>query len=170
MLVSLLTVTTASAAISKKVMLLKNKIAFYTPHVINPKYFGFEIGYLLRKKIRSWSYPYDAYVEGYMVEESYTTDINLRAGALGAKAGVILPTQPWFPVYLQLTFGFAKTALHEDPWFGENEDTIQEKDMFLAEGGLIIRFKKRWLFRGTYQINNVDYFTKQAFFSMGLNF
>jgi len=155
--------------VPKENLLNKNSIAVYTPHVINPKYFSFEFGFLSKKSISSINYAYRAFAEAFIAEESYTTDTNLRAAALGFKGGVILPTQPWIPLNIQFGFGYAKTALHESPWFGRRDESKTIKDMFLVEAGLLYQYKDYFL-RLIYQQNNLKFFTKKSFFSMGANF
>lgn len=152
-------------------VVLKNKrIMYYTPHILNPKYFGFEFGFVTDKKIESWNFPYNAFAKILLAEDFYKYDPNLRAGALGFKLGLMIPTQPWIPISLELAIGYAKTSLQKDPWLGEDEDRLQNKDLFMAEGGLVWIYNQKLLFRLNYQYNNVDYFVRKVFFSIGSNF
>ena len=160
--------TNLLAFVPKALTLQKEKIVFYIPHLINPKYFGFEFGFLTHKKISS--YHFNAFLRAFIAEESYTINNDLRAGALGAKGGVLFPTQPWIPIYIELGIGFAKTALHKDPWFGVKEKTVSSKHLLLAETGLMLRYNKKYLFRLTYQFNNVSYFERALSFGVGVNF
>jgi len=143
---------------------------YYTPHIFNPKFFAFEFGFVTDKKIKSWNYPYNAFAKILIAEDFYKFDPNLRAGALGFKAGIMIPTQPWLPISLELAIGYAKTSLQKDPWLGEDDDRIQNKDLLLAEGGLVWIYNGKILFRLNYQYNNVDYFKRKIFFSIGSNF
>jgi hypothetical protein len=154
----------------RELTLQKKSLTIYTPHIINPKYFAFEIGYVTDKRFEFINYSYNAFAKAFAAEEFYTTDTVLRAGALGAKAGVFLPTQPWFPIYLEMAFGYAKTSLHIDPWLGDRDNSVQTKSLLLAEGGVMYCHKKNFLVRVTYQVNNLKYFTKKIFFSIGFNY
>jgi len=147
-----------------------NTLLIYAPHIFNPKYFGFEFGYVTKKSINSIQYPFNAFAKACLLEEYYTTNSELRAGGLGAKAGLFLPTQPWIPLYLEVAGGFPKPALHKDPWFGKNEQSVSNQTMFLAEGGIAIRYGDKVLLRGIYQVNNVKYFKKKFLFSVGVNY
>lgn len=152
-------------------MVLKHKrVMYYTPHILNPKYFGFEFGFVTDKKIKSWNYPYNAFAKILIAEDFYKYDPNLRAGALGFKVGIMLPIQPWIPVSLEMGIGYSKTSLQNDPWLGKDEDRLQNKDMFMAEAGLVWIFRRKLLFRLNYQYNNVVYFQRKLFFSIGSNF
>lgn len=160
----------AHAAVDEDMVLKGKRLSFYSPHLLNPKYFGFEFGFVVNKKIESWDYPYYAYAKATVVEEFYTSDQGLRAGALGVKAGLLLPTQPWVPVFLDLGFGFAKTAYQKDPWFGSRDKTIKEGQMYLAEIGLVMRLSEKLLLRTHIQVNNLDYFKRDFFVSIGFNY
>ena len=150
-------------------ILPEKRVTIYTPHIFNPKYFAFEFGFVTKKKLGK-SYNYNAFAKAFIAEEFYTTDSELRAGALGAKAGVYLLTQPWFPIFLEMGIGYAKTSLHKDPWLGDREDSIHSKDLLLAEAGLFYLHREKLIFRATYQANGVDYFTKKFFVSIGFNY
>ncbi len=152
-------------------VVLKNKrVMYYTPHIFNPKFFGFEFGFVTDKKIESWNYPYNAFAKVVLAEDFYKYDPTLRAGALGFKIGIMIPTQPWIPVSLEMAIGYAKTSLQIDPWLGDKDDRLQDKDLFLAEAGLVWIYNRKLLFRLHYQYNNVDYFVRKVFFSIGSNF
>ncbi|MBI2521323.1 MAG: hypothetical protein HYV97_12950 [Bdellovibrio sp.] len=150
-------------------LLEKEKLVFFAPNIINTKYFCFEFGFRSQKKIDSLHYLYNAFAEAFVAEESYTTSQDLRAGALGFKGGVILPTQPWIDLFLQFSLGYAKTALHEDPWLGKREESRSIRDMFLIEAGAMYRYKTLFL-RFIHQENTVKYFTRKTFIALGVNF
>ncbi len=173
LILTLLNLFAASQAIAfeipKTMLLDKEKVAFFAPNIINPKYFSFEFGFRSNKKIQRFHYPYNAVATAFVAEEAYTTDPSLRAGALGFKGGVILPTQPWVHFLLQFNLGYAKTALHEDPWFGKRDKSRSRKDQILIEAGAIYEYKTI-IFRFMYQESTVKYFTRKSFFSIGVNF
>ena len=150
--------------------LQKEKIFSTVPPIANQDYFRIEFGFSSPKTITKLDYPFNAFAKAFIAEESKTTASNLRAGALGFGVGVLLPTQPWIPLSLELGGGFAKTALHEDPWFGVREKSVATKDQLYAEGGLCFRFGEKLLLKATYQVSTVKYFTKNIFFSVGANF
>ncbi|OFZ14121.1 MAG: hypothetical protein A2X86_04525 [Bdellovibrionales bacterium GWA2_49_15] len=172
-LMAFLSFTLAPASIGfeipKTMLLEKEKLVFFAPNIINPKYFCFEFGFRSHKKIERFHYPYNAFAEAFVEEEAYTTSPDLRAGALGFKGGVILPTQPWINFSLQFSLGYAKTALHEDPWFGKREKSHTIHDMFLVEAGAMYRYKTI-LLRFIYQETTLKYFTRKTFISFGVNF
>ncbi|MCO4793788.1 MAG: hypothetical protein KC493_08755 [Bacteriovoracaceae bacterium] len=171
MIAFLVTNTCFAKASSLDGVVLKNKrIMFYTPHLFNPKFFGFEFGFVTDKKIEAINYPYNTFAKILISEDFYRYDSTLRAGALGLKAGILLPTQPWIPLSLELAVGYAKTSLQEDPWLGEDEERIQSKDLMLAEAGIVFTYRKKVLFRLHHQFNNVNYFVRKTFFSVGSNF
>lgn len=146
----------------------ENKIMLFSPVFLNPDAYSFEFGFLTMK--RSGNYSYNAYAKAFIGGELNLEVKNLRAAALGAKVGVILPTQPWFPISLDVGMGFARTALQKNPWFGKNEENLGNKDMFLAELAVIYLHRKRLIYRVSYQTNNVDYFTRKIFLSIGGNY
>ncbi|MBF0208131.1 MAG: hypothetical protein HQK53_14730 [Oligoflexia bacterium] len=177
LLISLLTILLSYPALSyaefsDDIVLQKNRIAFLVPNISKPKYFGFEIGFITSKKINSINYPFNAFVKAYLAEESYSVQDDLRSSALGVKAGIISPTQSGVPVYVEIAGGFAKTTHQKDPWFGHKHDSFSRKILLLIEGGAMVRVKKNFLVRYTYQyhINNVKYFTRKNFISIGLIF
>ncbi len=154
---------------TKELIFKEEKIFNFSPVLFNSKFFNFEFGYMTNKIIKRFNYSYNAYAQAFVAEESYATSEQLRAGALGFKGGVIMPLGPWYPVFLQAAIGYAKTALHKDPWFGQREKTNELSDMFLLEAGGLIAYGNL-LFRGMYQINNVKYFTRKTYFSLGVAF
>lgn len=162
----LLTLIQTSQAKNLEGMALKTKrIVLFAPVFLNPDSFSFEIGFLTRKSISS--YQYNAYAKAFLGGDITPGESEDRSSALGAKVGVLLPTQSWTPLLLDLGFGFAKTAYQQNPWFGKNEDNLNSKDMLLAEVGLMYVHKKSLIYRVSYQENNVDYFTREVFFSIG---
>ena len=115
------------------------------------------------------SYHYNAYVAAFLAEESYSTHQNLRAGALGGKGGVLLPIMPWAPIFFETSVGFAKTALHKDPWFGKKEDSVATRTQLLIQCGAVVRYGQM-LFFSHYQVNNLNYFSKKFFLGLGYHF
>lgn len=163
-------VTDGHAFVPAEMVLPEGNISFITPTILNNRYFRFEIGYVVDKKIKSIDYNFNAFVEAILGEETYAKDENVRAGSLGGKGGLLLPTQPWIPFYLYMATGYAKAALHGDPWLGKKEDSIALKDMFLAEGGALFTYNRRVLFRYSYEVTTVKFFKKKSFFSIGMSF
>ena len=165
----LLMASTSHAFVPESEIMQGKRLTIYTPHIFNPKYFDFEFGLITKKRISS--YHYNAFAKAFIAEEFYNTnDPELRAGALGIKMGIFLPTQKWFPLFLELGFGYAKTSLHKDPWLGDRDDSVATKSLLLAEGGLVYLHKKKILFRCVYQVNNIDYFDLKTFVSIGFNY
>ncbi len=162
----------AHSLVSKENTLHGKRIMFYTPHLLNPRFFGFEFGFMAEKRLNGWDFNYNAFAKALVAEELYNIDTasELRAGMLGVKAGIILPTHSWFPFFLEFAFGFAKTAYHKDPWFGKQDDSVASADMFLLEAGAIYRVGDKFLLRINYQLNNVDYVAKKLFLSVGFNY
>lgn len=151
------------------VVLKNEKIGFFTPNILNTKYFAFEFGYLTQKKINRIGYHYNAYAEAFLAEESYTTAEQLRSGALGFKGGVLMPLTPWYSIFWMGAIGYAKTSFHHDPWFGDRDESVSTRDMFLLETGLLFSWNT-FLIRYVYQISNVKYFTRNTMLSLGVNF
>jgi len=155
------------AFIPKEKILKYERVFLVTPGFFNPKYFSIGFGFITQKKILT--YHYNAYVIAFAAEESYTTHQELRAGALGGKGGVLLPVVPWVPIFLESAVGFAKTALHKDPWLGKSKDSIATRTQLLIQGGVLVRHRKM-LFFSNYQINNLNYFSKKLFVGVGYHF
>jgi hypothetical protein len=172
-MVLLVSLTLASTClgfeIPNSMLLQREKLMVFSPNIINPKFFNFEFGFLTRKKISSIHYPYNAFAAAFLAEESYTTSPDLRAGALGFKGGVILPTQPWIDLFFQLSGGYAKTALHNEPWFGKREKSQSTNDMFFVEAGALYRYKTVF-FRFLHQETTVKYFKRNSSLGIGVNF
>jgi hypothetical protein len=139
------------------------------PPVVNKDYFLFEFGYVLEKKKVSLNYYYNAYVNIALFEDWLRKSDNLRAGGLGFKGGVFLPTQPWIPLLATLTIGYAKTVLHVSPLLGRNDKIVRQKDMILFEIGALYHYDKFSL-RLTYQKTNVNYFERSTFLTLGMNY
>ncbi len=138
------------------------------PPVVNKDYFLFEFGFLTEKEFKPWAYKYNAYVTAGLFQDWLNKD-RLRAGALGAKGGVMLPTQPWIPLLFTGTVGFAKTALHKNPFFGKDTSSVAKKDMILLEAGFLYHVDKYFI-RLVYQRSNVKYFTRHHFLVFGVNY
>ena len=162
--------TVVKARSSTPHFLQKKTVVVYTPHIFNPKYFSFELGFITRKKIPTWDYTFNAFAKATISEEFFSSSSDLRAGALGVKTGVLLPTQPWIPFLIEIAIGYAKTSLHQDPWLGDRDDSVLSRDLFLAEVGGIYRFSSVLFIRVVHQFNNLDYFKRKSFFSVGFNF
>lgn len=139
------------------------------PPVANKDYFLLEFGFITDKTIKSWDYNYNAYVTGAVFQDWLDKPDKLRAGALGFKGGVIVPTQPWIPLLGTLTFGFAKTVLHKNPFLGKDAQSVSRKDMFLLEGGALYHINGYFI-RYAYQISNVKYFDRHSLFMLGVNY
>jgi hypothetical protein len=138
------------------------------PPGANKDYFLLEFGFVTKKEIKSWNYKYNAYVNGAIFQDWLTTG-KARAGALGFKAGVMLPTQPWVPLLGTITIGYAKTVLHRDPFLGRDENTLQEKHMLLIEAGALVHIDKYFV-RYAYQVSNVKYFGRHSILMLGVNY
>ena len=139
------------------------------PPVINKDYFLFEFGFLTDKKIQTWNYNYNAYVTVALFQDWSDQKDGLKAGALGFKGGVILPTQPWIPLLFSMSLGFAKTALHEKPFLGREAKSVADTDMFLIEAGPLYRIDNYFI-RFIYQVSNVRYFNRHTILTMGVNY
>ncbi|MBT7609461.1 MAG: hypothetical protein HN576_06880 [Bacteriovoracaceae bacterium] len=170
-LVSTILLSAAAYSAAPKSMTLKKKtLAIYTPHVINPKYFSFEFGFVTEKKIQTLNYNFNAFAKILIAEEFFSTASNLRAGAIGIKTGLFLPTQSWIPLLIEMAIGYAKTSLHETPWLGDRRESEEDSELLLFEAGAIYRVSHTLLLRVVYQINNLHYFKRHTFFSVGFNF
>ena len=139
------------------------------PPGVNKDYFLFEFGFVNDKKIKKWDYDYNVYVTASLFQDWADQKDKLRAGALGFKAGVFLPTQPWVPLLFTFTLGYAKTALHKNPFLGKDSSSAAQKDMMLAEAGFMYRYKKYFV-RPIYQISTVKYFNRNIIVMFGVNY
>jgi hypothetical protein len=144
-------------------------IAAIAPPVVNKDYFSFEFGFVAVKQIKPWEYGYNAYVTASIFQDSLRQVDHLRAGGLGFKAGVMLPTQPWVPLLFTVGLGYAKTALHRNPFLGREDQCVGRKDMFLVEPGALYRID-RYFLRFAYQLSNVKYFHRHTFLMFGVNY
>lgn len=145
----------------------KSSYATLALPVINKDYFAFEFGFLSQKQIASWNYDYRAYVGGTLFQDWEHQVENQRAGGLGFRAGVLLPTQPWVPLLITTTIGFSKTALNRQPFFGSSDNNISKKDMFSFEAGLLYQIDDYFI-RAVYQVSNVKYFTRHTILFFGV--
>lgn len=134
--------------------------------VINKDYYSLEFGFLTKKKAKN--YQYNAYVTATLFEDWLDHPGKVRSGALGFKGGVILP-QNNIPLYTMLSVGFAKTALHNNPLFGKEEQSIARKDMLFLEVGALYRIDKIFL-RLAYQRGTVKHFKRHVIFSVGVSY
>jgi hypothetical protein len=154
----------------RQVTLPGDFLVSYAPHIFNTKSMMAELGFLTQKEFESIGYNYNAFVKLSMMEEFYRQDPSLRAASLGVKGGVLLPTQPWLPLMLNLGIGFSKTTIHERPWFGNRDKAVLRQEMVMGEAGLLWHHRQRYFLRGTYHINNRKTFKRNFFFSLGANF
>lgn len=156
---------------TKEFVIPSSHMIALAPPFVNKDFYLLEFGFVSEKKIKfkTWTYPYDAYVTATLSEDWLDQKDRLRAGGLGFKAGVMLPTQPWIPLLFTTTLGFAKTALNRQPLIGNESQNVDKKDMFLIEGGALYRYDKYYL-RFAYQLSNVKYFKRKTFFMLGVNY
>ena len=167
--VLLIFVTISSSAISaiKDHVFKTGRLLLVGPPLVNKDYFLLEYGFVTDKKIKSWDYQYNAYVTATLFQDWLGNSNQLRAGALGFKAGFILPFQPWIPLEFTITTGFAKTVLHKNPFLGRDHLTVAKKDMVLLESGLLYHYDN-YFFRFSYFVSNVKYFKRHALITMGV--
>lgn len=154
---------------TKNFTLKDGGLVFLAPPVVNKDYYLIEFGFVTQKKIVSWDYQYNAYVNAALFEDWAEKTDKLRAGALGFKAGVLLPTQSWVPVLFTFSVGFAKTVLHKNPILGNDDQSVAKKNMLLMEAGLLYHSDDYFL-RLAYQRNNVNYFSRRIIVMMGVNY
>lgn len=141
----------------------------FAPPIVNKDYFLFEFGFVTAKRFKKYDYNYNAYVSAALFQDWLGQKDNLKAGGLGFKGGVIMPFQPWFPLVLTLSTGFAKTALHKKPFLGHEDGNVASKDMVLLEAGLMYRYHNYFL-RSVYQISNVKYFNRHFILMLGVSY
>ncbi len=144
-------------------------LAWYAPAQINSHSFHFEFGYTVPKTISKYNYHYNAFVEGLVKGESYPNS-DIKSAALGGKGGVLLPTQNYLPLSMQIAAGYAKAVHQRDPWFGKNEDTIARKNIIFLEIGLVYIWQKKYLLKYNYELYSNKIFQHKNFFSLGINF
>ena len=168
-IIFLLGISTFSYAGSNRFVLHKGHLVIFGPPVINKEYFLIEYGFIREKSVKSWGYRYNAYVTGTLFQD-HQGQGHIRAGALGFKAGVILPTQPWVPFLLAATLGFAKTALQRNPFLGKDGSSIAQKDMIFLEAGAIYRINENYFVRFAHQRSTVKYFKRHNILMFGVNY
>lgn len=134
---------------------------------INKDFYLLEFGFVTAKKYRKFNFDYNAYVTASLFEDWVDRDDNLRAGGLGFKAGIIAPTQPWIPLLISGSLGYAKTVLHRNPILGRDTTAAGKKDMLLFEAGLMYKVDKYFV-RFAYQLNNVKYFKRHTMITLGV--
>ncbi len=144
-------------------------MVMFAPAQLNSHSFVFEVGYALPKEITTLNYHYNAFVEGIIKGES-SKDSNIKSGGLGAKGGVILPTQIWLPISFQFAAGYAKTSRQKDPWFGKNEQSLSRQNILFAELSILLMIKKKYLFKYSYELGSNNNFQQKQFLSVGVNF
>ncbi len=167
-IIFLMGLSTFSFAGSNEFVLPKGHLVIFGPPVINKEYFLIEFGFLTEKSIKSWGYNYNAYVTATLFQDAQGQGKN-RAGALGFKGGVILPTQPWVPFLLTASFGFAKTALQRNPFLGKDGSSVAQKDMIFLEAGAIYRIDNYFI-RFAHQRSTVKYFKRHNILMFGVNY
>lgn len=145
----------------------KGNLLMLAPPVINKDYFSLEFGFITEKKVKGSTY--NAYVTAALFQDSLNQEGKLKAGGLGFKGGVMIPTQPWVPLLFTMSFGFAKTVLHKNPFLGRDDTSSGKKDMVLLEAGALYRFNKYFL-RLSYQVSNVKYFKRHAILNFGVSY
>jgi hypothetical protein len=167
--ITLFLLTAESIASTKHLLFEKKYLTMIAPPVINKDYYLLEFGFAADKQIKKWDYHYNAFVTASLFEDWLKQEHSLKAGALGFKAGVMLPTQKWIPLLFTFSAGFAKTTLHKRPIFGRDKDSVDKKDMFLLESGLLYRYDDYFI-RFNYQFNTVKYFKRKTFFMLGVSY
>ncbi|MBC7429413.1 MAG: hypothetical protein H7336_12420, partial [Bacteriovorax sp.] len=85
----------------------RGNFAVIAPPYVNKDYYLIEFGFITEKLIEKWNYNYNAYVNAVVFEDWRDRSDKYRAGALGFKGGVILPTQPWVPLLFSFNVGYA---------------------------------------------------------------
>lgn len=140
------------------------------PPVVNKDYFGLELGFVVNKKIKKYKLDYHLYVTGTLFQDS-SDDLpdNLKAAALGFKFGGLAAFFPHLPLFFKLGTGYAKTALHHSPIFGNKDKSISQKDMFLVETGIAYKIDN-FIIELNYQKSNVKYFHRNFYIQMGVNY
>lgn len=165
--------TTESDA-TGKVLIEGNLIAFVSGSMTDPKFIGGEFGVIHQKKVLDRSiYPYVAaflYHKKVAQEEfPESNDNNLFGGAMGAKAGILVPTSTQYGFSLMLLLGGAKTAVQKNPWFGRVENNVDEGTLYLVEPGLLYHYK-HFIFRLSYMVTSMKYIRSTGNISIGVNF
>lgn len=149
--------------------LKQDLMVMFAPAQLNSHSFVFEFGYVIPKEIPSFNYHYNAFVEGILKGES-EKEANIKSGGIGAKGGIILPTQTWLPLSFQIAAGYAKTSRQKDPWFGKNEQSLSRQDLLFIDLGLMLIIKERYLIKYSYEIDSNKNFQQKQFLAMGVNF
>lgn len=145
----------------------KGNLLILAPPVINKDYFLLEFGFITEKKVKGSTY--NAYVTASLFQDSLDQKDKSKAGGLGFKGGVMIPTQPWVPLLFTMSFGFAKTVLHKNPFLGREEASAGKKDMVLLEAGTLYRYN-RYFLRLAYQVSNVKYFKRHTILTFGVSY
>jgi len=155
-------------ALGEELLFKEGALVNFAPPVINKDYYLFEYGFIVRKEIQKWKYGYNAFVNASLWEDWKNRSDNLRAGALGFKAGVLFPLIKE-PLFYRVAGGFAKSVLHKNPIFGKDEQSVSKKTLLLFEAGLVYKFDKTYV-SATYQVTNVKFFTRHIILSIGVNY
>lgn len=147
---------------------LKNdRLFIIAPPIINKDYYLIEYGFSVLKHVKN--YDYNAYVKAALFEDWLNRPDDLKAGALGFKAGILMPLNKSLPLSFQFGGGFAKAVLHKSPVFGKTEQSQSRNNLFLLEAGLTYKYQD-YLVNLVYQRNNVGYFSRKLFLSFGVNY
>ena len=162
----LVTVESPTVEMSEFVFKSGTLLSLGLPYV-NKDYYLIEFGFVTAKKYKKFNFDYNAFVTASLFEDWLDRNDKLRAGALGFKAGIMAPSQPWVPVLFSLSAGFAKTVLHKNPILGRERTASGKKDMFLIETGIIYKYNQYYA-RLAYQISNVKYFKRHTLITLGV--
>lgn len=140
------------------------------PPLINKDYFGLDAGFVVNKRLKKFKLDYHLYVTGTLFQDSSKElPEHLKAGALGFKFGGLAAFFPQIPVFLKVGTGYAKTALHHSPIFGNEKKSVSKKDMFFFETGLVYKIDK-FVIGLNYQKSNVKYFHRNFYIQLGVNY
>jgi len=153
---------------AQELLFKEGALVNFAPPVINKNYYLFEYGFIVRKEISKWKYGYNAFVNASLWEDWKNRSDNLHAGALGFKAGVLFPLLSK-PLFYRVAGGFAKSVLHKNPIFGKDDQSVSKKTLLLFEAGLVYKFDKTYV-SATFQQNNVKFFKRHIFLSVGVNY
>lgn len=142
----------------------------FAPPVINKDYFGLDAGFVVNKRMKKHKLDYHLYVTGTLFQDSSKElEGNLKAAALGFKFGGLAAFFPQLPLFFKLGTGYAKTALHHSPIFGNENKSVSKKDMFLIETGLAYKID-HFVIELNYQRSNLKYFPRHFYIQLGVNY
>ena len=165
--------------IGKRAVDLKGKrLSFIGVSISEEQNFLFEYGFLGRKSIFGW--PLNAYVGAMIFHKDIAVkevkaSINSEAtdssalGALIIKAGVLIPTNVFFGLSVYGSFGYGKSNIQENPWWGRESNSQLRESIYLAEGGLLYHHNK-FLVRFFYTTTTNPVLKGQSNLTIGMNF